>query len=552
MRRISIAISIAAIMVVACGQTLAQERSNQRSNQGTSSNQGQQVPTTETGPDQRGQRPAMAPLPDTTAVQATPPAKPLVPAEDVSVAEQLRDLIENKLQHHVSRQQDRAGIDAFYRNRDFAPLWVSDAKPLPRVQQAADFLRGVAADGLDPADYPIPRFADTDPARLAADELAMTNSVMTFVRHASTGRVAFTRASASVYFDLKAPDPAQVLAQIAASGNVAGTLDSFSPQHPHYKALKAELATSRRSDPGRVDMIVANMERWRWLPRDLGRAHVMVNVPDYTLRLVDDGKAVWSTRIVVGKPGTYATPLLTETMKYITVNPTWNVPPSIIRNEYLPALARDPNALARVGLRLGRNGDGSLRVYQPPGERNALGHIRFNFPNRFLVYQHDTPQKHLFDKTARAFSHGCMRVQDPDRYAEVLLSVSQPEDGYTAKRIRSLYGADERTINFKNPIPVHVTYQTMFVDDAGRWQVRPDIYGLDKEIIGLLKGDKAVADIPVARNYSTSSAPVMASAVSGRRQRAGADGFFGAAGGWGRPTYMQSWPAESRERHGVW
>ena len=132
------------------------------------------------------------------------------------------------------------------------------------------------------------------------------------------------------------------------------------------------------------------------MPHDLGATYVMVNIPDYTLKVVQDGKTVWTTKIVVGKPGDHATPLLTETMKYITVNPTWNVPPSIIRNEYLPALARDPNALARVGLQIGRNTDGSIRIFQPPGERNALGRIRFNFPNRFLVYQHDTPDKKLF------------------------------------------------------------------------------------------------------------------------------------------------------------
>ena len=219
------------------------------------------------------------------------------------------------------------------------------------------------------------------------------------------------------------------------------------------------------------------------MPHDLGATYVMVNIPDYTLKVVKDGKTVWSTKIVVGKPGDHATPLLTETMKYITVNPTWNVPPSIIRNEYLPALARDPGALARVGLQVGRNPDGSIRIFQPPGERNALGRIRFNFPNRFLVYQHDTPDKNLFAHDARAYSHGCMRVQNPDEYAEVLLGVSQPEDKYTAARIRAMYGSSERTINFKRPIPVYITYQTAFVDDAGKPQTRADIYGLDRDLL---------------------------------------------------------------------
>ena len=153
-------------------------------------------------------------------------------------------------------------------------------------------------------------------------------------------------------------------------------------------------------------------------------------------------------------------------MKYITLNPTWNVPPSIIRNEYLPVLEKDPNALSRLGLKIEHDRDGSIHILQPPGERNALGRIRFNFPNRFLVYQHDTPNKSLFEKPARAFSHGCMRVQHPDQYAEVVLGLSQPEDGYTAQLIRSLYGTDERNINLKNQIPVYITYQTAFVNDA--------------------------------------------------------------------------------------
>ena len=266
-----------------------------------------------------------------------------------------------------------------------------------------------------------------------------------------------------------------------------------------------------KSKAARIDTIIANMERWRWLPHDLGAAYVMVNIPDYTLKVVNLGKTVWSTRIVVGKPGNHATPLLADTMKYITFNPTWNVPPSIIRNEYLPALERDPTALMRIGLRIGRNDDGSIRIYQPPSDRNALGRIRFNFPNRFLVYQHDTPDKFLFDKTVRAYSHGCMRVEKPDQYAEVLLSISQPEDRYSVQRIRSLYGASERNVNLKNPIPVYLTYQTAFVDDAGQLETRPDIYGLDQTTNRpAQRRDREVANIPVARNDRSDSTPVVA------------------------------------------
>ena len=142
-------------------------------------------------------------------------------------------------------------------------------------------------------------------------------------------------------------------------------------------------------------IIIANMERWRWIPRDLGKAHVVLNIPDFSLRVYNNGATIWQTRVVVGKPAT-PTPLLSETMKYITVNPTWNVPPSIVYNEYLPALQQDPTVLKRMGLNLQQRPDGSVHISQPPGEANALGRVRFNFPNKFLVYQHDTPDKHLF------------------------------------------------------------------------------------------------------------------------------------------------------------
>jgi murein L,D-transpeptidase YcbB/YkuD len=238
-----------------------------------------------------------------------------------------------------------------------------------------------------------------------------------------------------------------------------------------------------------IDLIVANMERWRWLPHDLGKAYVMLNIPDFTLKVMNNGAQLWTTRVVTGKPGRMATPMLTETMKFITVNPTWNVPPSIINNEYLPALQQDPGALERIGLKMEQNKDGTVRIYQPPGAGNALGRIRFNFPNKFLVYQHDTPDKHLFAHERRAYSHGCMRVQNPDKYAEVLLGIANPKDGYTAEKIASMYGKGEVNINFNTPIPVHITYQSAFVDDAGKLQLREDIYGRDQALLAILKDE---------------------------------------------------------------
>ncbi|HEV7880764.1 L,D-transpeptidase family protein [Bradyrhizobium sp.] len=262
-----------------------------------------------------------------------------------------------------------------------------------------------------------------------------------------------------------------------------------------------------------IDTVIVNMERWRWLPRQLGApslgdAYVILNVPDYTLRVMQNGAPVWTTRVVTGKPGNHATPLLTETMKFITVNPTWNVPPSIIYNEYLPALQQDPTVLQRMGLRLERNRDGSIHISQPPGERNALGRIRFNFPNKFLVYQHDTPDKHLFAKEERAFSHGCMRVQNPDQYAATLLGITLPNGRYTPEKIRSMYGQSEIDIKFPTPVPVHITYQTAFVDDAGKLQLRKDVYGRDAALQSILRGGKGKdLENVVARSQPSYSRP---------------------------------------------
>jgi len=245
-----------------------------------------------------------------------------------------------------------------------------------------------------------------------------------------------------------------------------------------------------------IDTVIVNMERWRWLPRQLGasslgNAYVILNIPDYTLKVMQNGAQVWNTRVVTGKPGVHATPLLTETMKFITVNPTWNVPPSIIYNEYLPALQQDPTVLERMGLRLERARDGSIHISQPPGEANALGRIRFNFPNKFLVYQHDTPDKHLFAKEERPFSHGCMRVQNPDQYAATLLNITMPNERYTPEKIRSMYGHSEIDLKFPTPIPVNITYQTAFVDEVGKLQLRKDVYGRDAAMLALLRNSRS-------------------------------------------------------------
>jgi L,D-transpeptidase YcbB len=537
--------------------------------------------------------PAAAPAPaePTKEIAATPPA-PLDP-----VAEKLRELLAGKADRLLERKAERKPIEAFYAARNFAPLWIDGGAANARAKAAIARLRQADADGLDSSDYATPDFASAaSPEALAEAEVKLTSAVLTYARHASTGRVHYSRISADIDYKLTPPEPADVLGKMAEAKDAGEALGSYNPPHEGYRLLREKLAEARGhtgdSGPARIasgpvlkvgmqdervpllrerlglaaddnttfdkalaeavkkfqashglsrtgtltgptidaingprrgrdaDVIIANMERWRWLPRDLGKSFVMVNIPDYTLKVMHNGGIAWRTRVVVGKPS-MPTPMLSETMKYITVNPTWNVPPSIVHNEYLPALQQDPTALARIGLKVDYNRDGTVHIYQPPGAGNALGRIRFNFPNKFLVYQHDTPDKHLFAHEKRAYSHGCMRVQDPAKYAEVLLSIELPHEGYTQERIQRMFGSGEKDISFPKPLPVHLTYQTAYVDEAGKLVIRDDIYGRDSRLLAQLRGgERRYADIAIERHQGTRHAPV-------RMQRPRTFSFFG-------------------------
>jgi murein L,D-transpeptidase YcbB/YkuD len=539
--------------------------------------------------------------PSTPETAAAPAAAP--PGPDAAIADQLRDLANGKFDRMIGNKKDRTQIDAFYSGRNYKPLWIADGKANSRASAAIAYLGHVDADGLFPADYPVPNFAAlSSPADLANAEIELTMSVITYAHHASIGRVAWSRVSADIGYDIPAPEPADVLATIADANDLAAALDSYEPRTPGYLALKAKLAEIRagKIDAGKPpiasgpvlkvgmqdnrvpelrerlgvlgdggttydkalaeamkkfqqehqiaangtltaatidaingprpdhveDTIIANLERWRWMPHQLPDTYVIVNLPDYTLRVMHDGKQDWMTKIVIGKPE-LPTPIMTAEMKFITVNPTWNVPPSIVNNEYLPALQQDPTVLDRMGLKVGRNPDGSVHIWQPPGDGNALGRIRFNFPNKFLVYQHDTPDKYLFAYAKRAYSHGCMRVLDPAHYAEVLLSLVRPDEGYTEDRIKKMFGPNEVNIDFPTFIPVNLTYQTAFVDDAGKLEFRDDVYGRDKALLAILKGDRKDADVPIEHREDISHREVLA--MPDQPSLFGGRGLFGGA-----------------------
>ena len=224
----------------------------------------------------------------------------------------------------------------------------------------------------------------------------------------------------------------------------------------------------------RVAQISLNMERWRVNERDLPATRVEVNVPDATAVLFRDGSPVLKMNAVVGAPG-HDTPTLTSTINNVVVNPPWNIPRSIIQNEIKPILKRNRNYLTQN--RMYWSGD---QLIQEPGPHNALGRIKFEFPNRFSVYLHDTPARRLFTDPERAQSHGCVRLERPLDLAEALLQ-SDPE--WTREAIEdAIRSGDTIRIPVPEPMAVVIGYRTVFVEESGLVQFRPDIYGLDTQL----------------------------------------------------------------------
>jgi murein L,D-transpeptidase YcbB/YkuD len=249
--------------------------------------------------------------------------------------------------------------------------------------------------------------------------------------------------------------------------------------------------------------LIANMEEWRWMPEDRGDLYVTVNIPEFTLRIVKNGAVIHTERVITGLVDKQ-TPVFSETMKSIAFQPRWNVPNSIKVNELYPSLARGGTSFRRQGLRLSRNGRDidpesvdwgstdirTYDVYQPPGASNVLGELKFNFPNKHTVYMHDTNARQLFEQPSRPFSHGCMRVREPRRMAEILLN---EDKGWDAAKIADLIanGPPNNEVPIDRKVDVHITYFTAWVDDKGELQTARDVYGHEKRITQALAGQWA-------------------------------------------------------------
>ena len=229
----------------------------------------------------------------------------------------------------------------------------------------------------------------------------------------------------------------------------------------------------------RAEQIAVNLERLRWMNRDLGDRHILVNLAGFTMAVINNGREEFTSRVVVGKAREHRTPEFSKTMTHMVVNPSWYVPTSIAQKEILPKLENDPDYLSRRGMRM-VNG----RIIQRPGRGNALGTVKFMFPNRHAIYLHDTPSKRLFKRDVRAYSHGCVRVEKPHEFAAYLLTGQEasPMDYFQSVLRRGR----ERRIDLNDPLPVHLTYRSAWIDEQGVEQFRGDIYGRDRKIANAL------------------------------------------------------------------
>jgi murein L,D-transpeptidase YcbB/YkuD len=420
----------------------------------------------------------------------------------------------------------RAAIESFYATRDYTTVWVDEDGLTKAGRAALSQLRQAHDDGLDLSAFALPRdFAPgLDPDARAEVETTIASAIVTYAEQATGSRVIPSHLSPLIFATPSVVDPGIALAETAAAADAAKRLADFNPPQKGYRELRGQLqrlenpgvaerrfrVLSADLDPGPPELqeegasqrtkralnahihtasvgatfaegasarqraaILANMEMWRWEPRDMGDRRIEVNVADFSVAVLEGDRIVHEARVVVGKPET-PTPIFSDVMRYVLINPSWQVPDSIIKKEMMSKLG----SLSRRGYEVKTVG-ARVTVRQLPGESNALGRFAFMFPNDHAIYLHDTPARELFDDESRAFSHGCIRVDDAQGLAEVVLG---GPNGWTEERIEGAIGGPERTVFLPRPLPIHIEYFTDFVDEFGELKERPDVYGLIRKI----------------------------------------------------------------------
>jgi len=364
------------------------------------------------------------------------------------------------------------------------------------------FAQGASRHGLDPASY------DTTPLALSIgreDALALELSASELFAHlAHDLSVGVTPINRRRRWRIEgsaesAAAVSEAMALALASGNVSAALDDLAPRHPQYRSLMKALANTPESDLQMRRLIARNMERWRWMPRDLGPAHILVNAPSYEATYYRDGSEIARHRVIVGARKS-PTPQFSAAVTGVTINPTWYVPQSIVDESVGALLKNKPREAARLGYYVGDDGG----VRQKPGPDNALGEMKLAMPNPYSVFIHDTPYRKNFDLEKRALSHGCIRIDNAlDLAAEIL------GDDWSREMIDELVRTGSSvTIDLPAPIPVYVAYFTAAATEAGEVTAFADIYDLDKTVLSdTLKGQEQSADTAVTETCPADLAP---------------------------------------------
>ena len=368
--------------------------------------------------------------------------------------------------------------------------------PAPLVQawtvgQAARLIaviEGIGAEGLDPVDY------DLAPLKVAlesgpSDELNQmaSQSFVWLVEDLRDGR---TPMEAREQWFVVDPDretyrTGDILADALTSGDIAGTLAKLNPTHPDYARLREELAITPETETAKRKLIRANMDRWRWLARDLGQQYLITNVPEFQLRLTVKDRIIKTYRTVVGKPGRTATPQLAEMVEGVVFNPTWTVPQSIVKGEGLGAkVLANPEWAKRNGYVGTRGANGYISVVQQPGPGNSLGMMKLEMPNPHAIFFHDTPSRHLFANSSRALSHGCIRTE---RALELAMTMAILGKGATKEEAVAISTSGKyKKVMLEKQWPAYITYFTMASDINGEMATFKDIYGRDAKVLASL------------------------------------------------------------------
>ena len=350
------------------------------------------------------------------------------------------------------------------------PFW-----SLADVQELLAYITGVGRDGLDPADYDAPGLAATlsrgDPVAVSA---AATERFNKLSNDLALGHVRRTDRDGSfiVDKDLDAQKQDALLRNALAQHGIGAALNALLPTHPQYQNLKDALAAAKPAETDKINRLRLNLERWRWLPRELGEKYIIVNVPSFQVALVENGQTTWRERAVAGAPKT-PTPMLSVMATGVSLNPWWEVPPSISRE-----VAGKPGYVAVKGK------DGKVQRWrQPPGPSNALGELKFVMYNPQNIYLHDTNARSRFDSRMRSLSHGCIRTKNVVGLAKTLFA-EEGNQKWTSEKIDEVLASKKNVqADFDKPIPVYIVYFSSAAATDGRLINYEDVYRRDAKVL---------------------------------------------------------------------